>query len=355
MTARPLRTRYDGTCAACGAAVAAGVSAFWDKDLRRLTCEGCEQTSTVPSAIAAVELAPAKAKAAAGGPGGKRIRLRWGGLCSNCGTPLRAGTQAWWDAATKTLRCGSCHEAASGEPPAAAPAAEAAPVVGQGPGPVAAATSTAGGSARSKYERLSARRKERVRAAHPVLGGVILALTDEPRSTTVWARGAAGERRVGALLDGLAGSGVRALHDRRILRSRANIDHLAVAPSGVWVIDAKRYQGPVAKKDVGCWFSTDLRLYVGRRDCTKLVTAMARQVNTARTALGPDWANVPIHPLLCFVDAEWSWFPKPFTLQGVIIAWPKATAELLRQAGPLTPDQVGQIADHLARRLPPAS
>ncbi len=35
------------------------------------------------------------------------------------------------------------------------------------------------------------------------------------------------------------------LHDRRIPGSRANIDHIAIATSGVWVIDAKRYKGKV--------------------------------------------------------------------------------------------------------------
>jgi hypothetical protein len=110
----------------------------------------------------------------------------------------------------------------------------------------------------------------------------------------------------------------------------------------------------VTKKDVGGWFSTDWRLYVGRRDCTKLVRAMARQVEVARATLG-EWAHVPIRPILCFVDAEWSWFAKPFTLEGVTIAWPKATADLLCQAGSLTPGQVGRIAERLAERLPPAS
>ena len=36
------------------------------------------------------------------------------------------------------------------------------------------------------------------------------------------------------------------LHDRRIPGTRANIDHIAVASSAVWVIDAKRYNGKLA-------------------------------------------------------------------------------------------------------------
>jgi hypothetical protein len=59
----------------------------------------------------------------------------------------------------------------------------------------------------------------------------------------------------------------------------------------VWVIDAKRYQGQVARKDVGGWFSTEMRLYVGRRNCTKLVEAMAKQVDAVRTVLAADRAR----------------------------------------------------------------
>jgi hypothetical protein len=35
---------------------------------------------------------------------------------------------------------------------------------------------------------------------------------------------------------------VAVLHDRRIPGSRANIDHIAIAATGVWVIDSKRYK-----------------------------------------------------------------------------------------------------------------
>lgn len=349
MTARRLRARYDGTCAVCGSAVPAKSSAFWDDDLRRLTCEACgtsqsEQTAPTP------EGSSAEVKKAAGRT--KHLRIRRDGPCGECGTALTAGTFAWWDATVRALSCETCHVASE---PALAACPESEAVVSTEVELCSASTSTAGGSAQAIYDRRSARREQRIRQAHPILGGMILALSDEPQSTTAWGRGAAGERRVGATLDNLAVDGIVALHDRRIPGRQANIDHLAVTPSGVWVIDAKRYQGQVAKKDVGGWFSTDWRLYVGRRDCTKLVTAMGRQVEATRTALGSESAEVPVHPLLCFVDAEWSWFAKPFTLDGVTIAWPKAAANLLRQAGQLTPGQVTQIAARLTQWLPPAS
>src|SRR5690349_11847768 len=108
----------------------------------------------------------------------------------------------------------------------------------------------AGGSARNEYDRRRNARAERVRSKHKRLGGVILALTDEPQSTTAWARGAEGERLLGAGLDRLAPHGVATLHDRLQRRgAKANIDHLAIAASGIWIIDAKRYKGRVERRD----------------------------------------------------------------------------------------------------------
>ena len=183
----------------------------------------------------------------------------------------------------------------------------------------------------------------------------MLALTDDPHTTTSWAKGAAGERRMGAMLDALAEAGVVAIHDRLRPGTKANIDHVAVAPSGVWVIDPKCYQGEVTRRDVGGWFSTDVRLYVGRRDCMKLVTAMSKQVDAVREALGPDWATVPVRPVLCFVGAEWPLFAKPFELEGVLVTWPKAARELLVRPGPYAPATVQLIASKLDERLRPAS
>ncbi|HET7182919.1 MAG TPA: nuclease-related domain-containing protein [Candidatus Limnocylindrales bacterium] len=86
-----------------------------------------------------------------------------------------------------------------------------------------------------------------------------------------WGKGAVGEEALGAKLSALAEERRVILHDRRIPGSKANIDHLAVTPGGVYVIDAKHYSGRLQQRDLGRWFKTDLRLYVGRRDCTKLL------------------------------------------------------------------------------------
>ena len=54
-----------------------------------------------------------------------------------------------------------------------------------------------------------------------------------------WLRGAAGERATASLLEGLPARRWAVMHDLAIPGSRANIDHLVIGPTGVWVVDTK--------------------------------------------------------------------------------------------------------------------
>jgi Nuclease-related domain len=60
-----------------------------------------------------------------------------------------------------------------------------------------------------------------------------------------WQRGAAGERRTARLLDRLTGDGYVIFHDLAVPGSPANVDHLVIGPSGVFVIDSKQWTGSV--------------------------------------------------------------------------------------------------------------
>ena len=58
-----------------------------------------------------------------------------------------------------------------------------------------------------------------------------------------WRHGAAGERRTARLLAPLEWHGWAVLHDLALPGSPANLDHLAIGPGGVFVIDSKQYRG----------------------------------------------------------------------------------------------------------------
>jgi len=182
---------------------------------------------------------------------------------------------------------------------------------------------------------------------------VILALADEPQSTRAWDVGAQGEEALGRRLDGLAGSSVRVLHDRRIPKTRANIDHLVCCPAGVFVVDAKRYAGrPQLRVEGGFFRERTEKLVVGSRDCSRLVDGVRKQVELVRDAL--DDEAVPVRGFLCFVAADWPLFGGSFTTRGITALWPKKLATVIAEPGALEPDRVASIHRRLAQAFPTA-
>lgn len=214
----------------------------------------------------------------------------------------------------------------------------------------------AGASAKREYDRRKNRREVRIRDDHPYLGKLILAVSDDPQSTRAWATGARGEEVLGQRLDRLTGRGVYVLHDRRIPRTRANIDHIAVCARGVFVIDAKKYQGrPHLRVDGGLFRPRTEKLMVGARDCTKLVDGARKQVDLVRSALeDADLEEIPVRGMLCFVDADWPLFGGDFTIDGVQVAWPKKALENLLKPGPMSDETARHLHRTLASSFPPA-
>ncbi|NNN21686.1 MAG: NERD domain-containing protein [Acidimicrobiales bacterium] len=209
----------------------------------------------------------------------------------------------------------------------------------------------AGASARREYERRHQKREAKIDEKWGRLSGVVKFFSDDPQSTQAWAKGSEGERKLAAGLARRAGDRMILLHDCRVPKTRGNIDHIAVASSGVWVIDAKSYKGMVEKRDVGGWFTTDFRLYVGGRDRTKLAKGLQWQVEAVRNALGIE--HIPINAALCFVDAEWRLFGKPFQIEGTWVTWGAKLSEMIADKGPLGRGDVIEIATHLTKALPP--
>ncbi len=215
-------------------------------------------------------------------------------------------------------------------------------------------TGLAGGSAREKHDRLAARRQAEVKGRWGNrLGGIVLALNEEPQHIRAWGTGSVGEVKLAEALAKV--EGIVALHDRRVPGTRGNVDHLVVAPSGVWVVDTKRYEGEVRLRDVGGLLHRDVRLYVGRRDQSKLADAMAWQVREVEAALsraGIEDAG-KVRSVLCFVDATWPLFGAPDEFRGVRIEDPKSLGKVLARERGLEPGAVERIARALAKELPP--
>lgn len=262
----------------------------------------------------------------------QRKQLRYPGQCATCSSEISAGTTAFHDASTKTVYCLECDEAP-------------------------AESGAAGASARREHDRRSDARENRIRTNHPRLGGLILALSEDPRSTKAWAVGAVGEEKLGKRLDALSSSSVRVLHDRRMPGSRANLDHIVVCPLGVYVIDAKRYkdQRPELRVEGGFFSPRTEKLIVGRRDRTSLTEGVLKQIDAVAGVLNvPGLDGIHIRGALCFIDGDWPLIGGAFKISGLHVLWPAKISELIRRPGELDDATIGRAYKDLARALPPA-
>ena len=206
-----------------------------------------------------------------------------------------------------------------------------------------------GRSAAREHERRRSNREARVRADHPLTGGLRLALGSPPQHEQAWATGAAGEMLVAESL-AKAGDSVVVLHDRRLPRGRANIDHLAVAPSGVWVIDAKNLRGKVTIERP---FRKPPKLVIAGRDRTSLIDGLDRQVRAVREVAASLDSTAPVHGALCFIEADLPLL-RTLTFGGYPLLWRKGMRKKLRAEGPLNEARIAALAGGLARAFPSA-
>ena len=102
-----------------------------------------------------------------------------------------------------------------------------------------------------------------------------------------WQRGADGERHTARLLDRLTRDGYVVLHDLAMPGSQANVDHVVIGPSGVFVIDSKQWTGHVHQSPDGLVWHNHYRL-------DRTLATVRWQAETLGRLL-----DIPATPLVC--------------------------------------------------------
>lgn len=234
---------------------------------------------------------------------------------------------------------------------------------------------SAGGSARRTYERRratsDARRTERLFRALPraivaaiVMGGlmaytrqafgvpiaaligvVILLEAALPRQSTVaWATGAEGEERTASYLDPLASEGYVVFHDRKIPLSKANVDHIVIGPTGVFVVETKNVAGDLRVR------GDEVRIG-GRR--IAIVEEVGREVdatwNAVASVLAPK--GLPVIAVVCAHRADLPFFRR--SVASIRIVSGRGLARYIRdQPQVLSTAEVQELRRLVARAMP---
>ena len=292
---------------------------------------------------------------------GRLIKLRYAGRCS-CGAHLTPGSKAGWDAEARTVTCLDCLNSvaasALGVPASSASVPECSAVL---PASVEASCTPpqpgiAGGAAGREYQRRKDKRDAETDALPFGLRKLARTVFNDPQHIRAWQSGERGEVEVARVLDRLAADSIPALHDRRIPHRRSNIDHIAIGPAGVYVIDAKRYvrQRVEVRRFGGLVSPRRSELFVGGRRKMDLVNGLAPQEDAVLEALAE--LELPtghiVQPVLCFINADWSLLSRNLSVDGVAVVGPRGLKKLVQKPGPLDAQTRQQIYGCLARRLP---
>lgn len=163
--------------------------------------------------------------------------------------------------------------------------------------------------------------------------------------TSAWRRGAAGERHTARLLHRLDRHGWTILHDLAVSGSRANIDHLAIGPSGVLVIDSKQYRGRLR-------LAADRSLWHGRYPLAPVLRALRFEADQAAQILTA--ARTEVVPIVAVHGASIPW--GRLVVEGVPVVPAKHLASVLGSLPAiLGPERIADLADQARARFHPAA
>lgn len=160
--------------------------------------------------------------------------------------------------------------------------------------------------------------------------------------------GAAGERRTAQLLDPLRHEGWTILHDRALPGTRANVDHLAISPTGaVLMPDSKHWSAryPLTVRDG--------RLWHGEHDVTGRLRGLHHEQRTVSRVLG-----VPVTPIIAMHGAPLhgpsGQAATELEIDGVRIVPAQRLTTVMRATGHIPGQRLhDELAAHARRALPP--
>jgi Nuclease-related domain len=163
--------------------------------------------------------------------------------------------------------------------------------------------------------------------------------------TLAWRRGANGERRSARLLSPLERHGWAILHDLAIPGSQANIDHLAIGPGGVLVIDSKQYRGRLRLDGYGM-------LWHGHQLLVSTLRKVRWAADQADEVLGI--ADIQVAAIVAVHGASVPW--GALRAEGVTVVPARRLPDLLWALPPvLGPERVAWLADRARLRFRPAT
>jgi hypothetical protein len=175
-----------------------------------------------------------------------------------------------------------------------------------------------------------------------------------------WGRHGFRERRLGLRLDRELAPIGAVLHACRVRTEDSTpdplddepgssvIDHLVVAPNGIWVIVADHHLGRLGRVRVDGRRQPTLDGQV-HLDPIRRATRLSNDLERVLYRLGLDW--VEVHPTVCFTNARWGRVARELDVDGVRMTWGSALVDRVAVPGPILQRDARAVAARLRRAL----
>lgn len=160
---------------------------------------------------------------------------------------------------------------------------------------------------------------------------------------------------VAELLASASAHGVVGLRHRRIPGQRGTVQHLAIGPSGVFVIEVLQARKASVEGRLREGASSS-DLLVDGQDMTTAVTATVRRVEAVGAVLvGAGLGDVPVTGVLCVVDGLLPLGISDLEVRGVHVVAPTTLTSLVSRPGLLDPEHRLTLQEFFAEQLPSAA
>jgi Nuclease-related domain len=236
------------------------------------------------------------------------------GICGGCALPITKRQLGWYSPELHMIRCSSC-----GVPSVTTPS------------------------------------PTRVQLSQDPVAGSAALREANARKDSNWRRGAIGEYLMSQILQEELRSEAILLNDRAIPNTNINVDHIVIAPSGVWAIDVKKWGGVIDYRTPNLKRVKE-HLFVNKVDQTRKVEEVYDFVIPIAQVLAD--RTIPVHPAMAFIEGEFT-FKTALKIRargglmhdGVLLHGPRGVIREINQDGPLDQPAISRIAVLLDSRL----
>jgi hypothetical protein len=224
--------------------------------------------------------------------------------------------------------------------------------------PIAVTSSSPGSSAERMVEKQRAMQLKTINEYYgrfKIVEKVALFLRADTQQTKNWEKGARGERKIGQILEDLAAErGFIILHDLRRPGTTANIDHIAITPSGIYVVDAKNFTGSIDVRGPGLFSNQEPKLLIDGRNQSKLAFGVKKQVSAVQAVLKKEKLEFPVYGVLSFWVGPLQTFIVPESFSEIYLTSHRGIGKLLSNPGTNSQKEMLAAAEVIRTGFQPA-